>query len=198
MNGVLESLEAIGAIYRNTHVVYTSGRHGREYVNKDALYPHTKLTSQFCRLMAVPFIPESIEVVAAPAVGGVILSQWLAFHLTELTGKEVLGIYAEKAPTGGFQFKRGYGNLLKGKRTLVVEDILTTGGSVKQLVEVARTHQANIVGVTALCNRGGIQKEALDVPRLFSLVELSLESWEASACPLCQQKIPINTQVGKG
>ncbi|MEZ4820639.1 MAG: phosphoribosyltransferase family protein [Bdellovibrionota bacterium] len=69
----------------------------------------------------------------APVIGGVILSQWIAFHLTQLSGKEVLGVYAEKSEQApGFELKRGYGKLVAGKNVLVVEDILNTGGSIKK------------------------------------------------------------------
>ena len=94
---------------------------------------------------------------------------------------------------------RGYDELIRGKRVLVLEDILTTGNSVKKVIEVARQIPCDIVGVAALCNRGGITSAQIgNVPELFSLLELSLETWEPKDCPMCQQKIPINTSVGKG
>lgn len=193
------SLESIGAIIRDSHLIYTSGRHGKAYVNKDALYPRTALTSDVCYSMAKAYATENIEVVLAPALGGIVLSQWVAHHLSDMTDTEVLAVYAEKAPSGeGFVLKRGYDQLIAGKRTLILEDVLTTGGSVKKVVELAQTLGAHVRGVAAFCNRGGLTAEALGAPKLFSLLELTLDSWEAKDCPLCKQGIPINTNVGKG
>lgn len=93
---VLQVLGKVGAVITDSHVVYTSGKHGTAYVNKDAIYPHTAETSRLCRAIAERFADDSVETVIAPAVGGVVLSQWTAHHLTELTGREVFGVYAEK------------------------------------------------------------------------------------------------------
>lgn len=195
---IFKLLESQGAVIRNSHIVYTSGRHGSAYVNKDAIYPHTELTSKLCREIAEQFKSTPIDVVLAPALGGVILSQWVAFHLTQILGKEILGVYAEKEGDG-FVVKRGYDLLVKNKNVLVLEDILTTGGSVKKVVEVLRKIPAHVAGVAALCNRGGITAKDLgDVPRLHSLISVNLDSWDALECVLCNQKVPINTSVGKG
>jgi orotate phosphoribosyltransferase len=92
----LQIFGGVNAIITDSHVVYTSGKHGRAYVNKDAIYPHTRETSLLCREIAERFANDGVEVVVAPAVGGVILSQWVAHHLSEITGREVLGTYAER------------------------------------------------------------------------------------------------------
>ncbi len=102
------------AIITDSHVVYTSGKHGSAYINKDAIYPHTIYTSRLCRMLAGQFVDDGVDVVIAPAVGGVILSQWTAHHL------DGLGVYADKSGDG-FVIKRGYDKLIIGKRVLVVE-----------------------------------------------------------------------------
>ncbi|MBI5630876.1 MAG: phosphoribosyltransferase [Elusimicrobia bacterium] len=199
-NEILEMLSGIGAVITGSHIVYTSGKHGSAYVNKDAIYPHTRETSRLCRALAERFAQDGVEAVLAPAVGGVILSQWVAHHLTELKGREVLGLYAEKSEDGrSFVIKRGYDRLLAGRRILVVEDVLTTGGSVRKVVDGARALGAVIIGVAALCNRGGVLARDLgEVPRLEALINISLESWEERDCPLCAKGEPVNTGVGKG
>ena len=121
MNEVIEILTKVGAILPQSHFVGTSGLHMDTYVNKDFLYPHTKETSEVCRLFADKFKDENIEVVVGPALGGIILSQWTAYHLSEICGKEILGIYTEKSPEGGQIYTRGYDSYVKGKRVLVVE-----------------------------------------------------------------------------
>lgn len=191
-------LEKEHAVIRGSHIVYTSGRHGMEYVNKDAVYPHTELTSKLCEVIATRFKNDRVDAVLAPAVGGIILSQWVAYHLTKLLGREILGVYAEKEGEG-FVVKRGYDALIQNKNVLVVEDILTTGGSVKKVVEVLRKIPCNVVGVAALCNRGEIKEADLGgVPRLDSLISVTLQSWDAKECELCAKNVPINTAVGKG
>ncbi len=197
---VLEILGKVNAVITDSHIVYTSGRHGSAYVNKDAIYPHTGDTSRLCQAIAQEYVNDGIEVVIAPAIGGVILSQWTAHHLGELMATEVLSLYAEKSEDGhSFVIKRGYDRLIKGKRVLVVEDVLTTGGSVKAVIEAVRELGGEVVGVGVLCNRGGITAEDIGgVPKMTALVNVNLESWPESQCPLCEKQVPINTNVGKG
>ncbi len=193
----LEQMRAVGALVTDSHIVYTSGRHGKAYVNKDAVYPHADLTSAVTLAMIEPFVSQNIDVAMAPALGGIILSQWAAHHLTRLSKKEVLGVYAEREGDG-FLLRRGYDKLVAGKRVLILEDVLTTGGSVKKTVETAKAAGAKVVGVAALCNRGGVTADFLGVPELRSFLEVKLDSWEEKDCPMCLGKVAINTDVGKG
>ena len=194
---LLQQLTNINAIITNSHIIYTSGKHGSAYINKDAIYPHTALTSHLCLRIAKAFEKEGVEVVLAPVIGGVILSQWIAYHLSQLTQKEGLGVYAEKSE-GEFIIKRGYDQLLPYKKVLVVEDVITTGGSIKKVIDIAKQMQATLVGVGAICNRGGISAVDLDIPQIYSLINIKLDAWDKEACELCQKHIPINTSVGKG
>jgi len=196
----LQAWEKAGALIRNSHIIYTSGRHGESYVNKDAVYPDTALTSKLCRAIAEHFAKARVEVCLAPALGGIILSQWVAHHLSEITRTQVLGVYAEKSEDGeSFVIKRGYDKLIRGKRVLLLEDVMTTGISVKRVVTAARQAGAEIIAVAALCNRGGVTSEEIGgVPELFAQMQLSLMSWEARECPLCAKGVPVNTSVGKG
>ncbi len=195
---ILDLLEEVGA-FRTGHFVYTSGRHGEAYILKDAMYAYPRQTSEVCKTMAEHFTDAGVEAVIGPAVGAAILSQWTAYHLGAITGKEVYGVYADKDGNGGFIIKRGYDKTIKGKNTLVVEDLTTTGGSIKKVVEAARTAGANVVGVVVLCNRGDVKKEDIGNPPTFvSLVNLELESWGESDCELCQKGIPVNIDIGHG
>lgn len=195
----LALFEQCGVLTRGSHLVYTSGRHGADYVNKDALYPIPGVISELCEEIARQFSSAGVDVVLAPALGGIILTQWIAHHLTVMTKKSVLAVFAEKIETPeGFVIKRGYEKLIQGKRVLIAEDVLTTGGSVKKVVELAGKLGAQVVGVAALCNRGGIRAQDIGTQVLFSLTEFSLESWEPSECPMCKKGIPIHTTLGKG
>lgn len=196
---VLQILEKVGAVITDSHVVYTSGKHGTAYINKDAVYPHTAQTSALCRAIAERFADDKVEVVIAPAIGGVILSQWTAHHLTEMTGHEVFGVYAEKSDGDSFVIKRGYDEFIAGRNVLVVEDVLTTGGSAKKVIEVTRAIGGNVVGLGVLCNRGEItSQDVADVPRLDALVNITLSTWDEATCPLCAESVSVNTKVGKG
>jgi len=209
---VTRILASVNAVITNSHLVYTSGKHGSAYVNKDAVYPHTKKTAALCHMLAEEFKDDGVEVVIAPAVGGVILSQWTAHYLSAITDIEVLGVYADKEPIlaaepgevfgaqvgDRFIIKRGYNKLIVGKRVLVVEDIVNTGGSVMKTIAAVRACGGNVIGVGALCNRGGVTTQDLDVAKFVPLTEVTLDAWDEADCPLCAQGVPINTDVGKG
>ena len=193
---VLRIFAEAGAIITNDHFVYTSGKHGSVYINKDMLFIDTRRVSRLCEAVAANFSNEDIDVVVGPEKGGIILSQWFAYHHTRYSA-DVLAVYAEKAGNG-FIFRRGYEKLIIGKRVFVIEDIITEGKSVKGVIEAVRSAGGTVVGVAALCNRGGITPGMIGAPSLFSLIQLQLDSWDKASCPLCARGTPINTEVGKG
>jgi orotate phosphoribosyltransferase len=180
------------AIVTDSHVVYTSGKHGSAYVNKDAVYPSTARVAELCRFLAEAAAPQRPEIVCGPAMGGIILAQWTGHHLG------IPAVYAEKAPDGGMTLRRGYDKLVAGKRVLVVEDILNTGGSIRDAVRAVRDAGGHVVAAAALVNRGRITAAQIDVPALAALLDVDLDAWDADACPLCRDRVPINTDVGKG
>lgn len=195
---VLEILQKVGA-FRTGHFVLTSGRHSDSYVNKDAMYAYTHDLSNLCKAIAERVKGRGVEVVAGPAVAAAILAQWVAYHLAGMEGREVYAVYADKDGQGGFIVKRGYGQLIKGKKTLVVEDLTTTGRSIKKVVEVARAAGAEVVGAFAIVNRGEVSKGDVGAPPFFeALVKIHLDSWEESECELCAKGIPVSTDVGHG
>lgn len=199
---VIRIFEKVGAL-REGHFVLTSGRHADRYINKDAIYPHTDQVWLLCSFLCSQFWSsrvqeEKVQVVVGPEKGGIILSHRVADHFRTL-GDEVVSVFAEKTGDGGFTFSRGYEKYVTGKNVLIVEDILTTGGSVKEVVELVRSHGGNVVGVAAICNRGGVsEKDIGNVPRLASLETVELPSWGEKECPLCKEGVPVNTDVGKG
>lgn len=199
---IMQMFLDVGAVIRDSHFVYTSGRHSSVYINKDALYLHPAVITTICQEMASPFDPQQIDVVVGPAMGGIILSQWVAYHLNrQRSSGETLAVYAQKGADGldkQFYFARGYDKYLPGKNILIAEDILTTGGSVRQVVELIRAHGGNIVGITALCNRGNVQPEDVGGVPIQTLVSIDLETYAAEDCPFCKSKVPINTELGKG
>jgi orotate phosphoribosyltransferase len=199
MNEALELLKQTQAVLTDDHFVGTSGRHMATYINKDALYPHTDAVSKMGELFAQKNKDLDIEIVAAPALGGIILSTWTAYHLSKMKGKEILGIYTEKTPDKNQIFTRGYDQLVTGKNVLVIEDLTTTGGSVKKVVDSVRTIGGNVVGVSVMVNKNPeeVTSELVGAP-LTWLAELRTETYDATDCPLCKEGIPVNTNVGHG
>lgn len=203
---VVAILKKIGAVMTDDHFVYTSGKHGSVYINKDALYPHTAETSQVGKLFAEKFKDVDIDVVAAPAVGGTILSQWTAYHLSQLKGKEVYSVYTEKdkgtlasAAESEHIFRRGYDKLIKGKTVLVIEDLTTTGISVKKVVNAVRANGGTVVAVCVMVNRDpkNVNSDTVGAP-FSSLGVLEASAVDANDCELCKKGVPINTSIGHG
>jgi len=197
-------LKSVHAVLTDDHFVYTSGKHGNVYINKDALYPHTQLTSQIGKMMAEAFSDHDIDVVVGPALGGIILSQWTAYHLSLINqknanNKKVLGVYTEKDQNKNQVFTRGYDDLVKGKKVLVVEDLTNTGGSVKKAVDSVRAIGAEVVGVCVMTNRNPdkVNSEFFDT-KFVALDILEADAVEKDICQLCKQNVPINTSVGHG
>jgi orotate phosphoribosyltransferase len=195
---VLQILKEVGAVLTNDHFVGTKGPHFATYVNKDALYPYTSKTSQVCALFADAFRSYQVDVVAGPALGGIILAQWTAAHLGMMDSRVVLGLYAEKK-AGTLQLTRGYDQLLKGKRVAVVEDITTTGGSLKTLIAAIQAAGGEVVvaGVIVNKNPAAVTSDFFGVP-FIALAELPIPLYSAEDCPLCQAGVPINTKIGHG
>lgn len=197
-NEVITILKKVGAVMSNDHFVGTSGRHIDTYINKDKLFPHTEETSRVGQLFAETCKDLDIEVVAAPAMGGIILSQWTAYHLSKIKGKEIQGVYAEKKDDS-LAFTRGYDEVVRGKKVLVIEDLTTTGGSLKKVIDAVRQNGGTVVAASVMVNKDPdlVTAQALGAP-FYPLTELRVNSYDADECPLCKQQVPINTSVGHG
>lgn len=191
-------LARAGAVISGSHFVYTSGKHGAVYINKDALFMNPVHASALGFAIACEFEESGIEVVLAPAVGAITLGQWVAYHLSKLTESTVLSVFADKSGDG-FVIKRGYASALAGKRTLAVDDILTTGGSAREVVETGRAVGALVIGLAAVVNRGGVTSQMVgDVEKFFCLTNTTLAMYEPDECPFCKTGVPINTRLGHG
>ncbi len=196
---VISILKSVGAIITDSHIVYTSGKHGSVYINKDALYPHTELSSRVGLMFAEKNNDLDVDVVVAPALGGIILSQWTAFHISKLKSKEIFGIYTEKDAQKNQVFTRGYDKFITGKKVLVIEDLTTTGGSVLKVVNSVRAAGGNVTAVSVMVNRNPDSVNAVMMGAPFNaLGVLKAEAFEKQDCPLCKKGVPINTTVGHG
>lgn len=196
---VLQILRRVGALITDTHVVFTSGRHGSVYINKDAIYPHTKDAARIGELFAQAHKDASVDVVVGPALGGIILSQWTAYHLSKIVGREVLGVYTEKDAEKNQVFTRGYDKLVAGKNVLVVEDVITTGGSIKKAINSVAAAGGKVVAAVAIVNRNPKTVDSTVIGAPFTaLADFPSEDFAESDCPLCKQGVPVNTSVGHG
>lgn len=199
MTNVAKLLKSIGAIITDDHFVYTSGKHGSVYIRKDMLYPNTKKTSQVCKLIADKFKSKDIDIVVGPSIGGIILSQWTAYHLSKLKKKEIFGIFTEKDDQNNQVFKREYDKLVKDKNVLIVEDLTTTGGSVKKVVNSVRKAGGKIVAVCVMINRDPANITSITIGAPLSYLGIfKAESFDEKDCPLCKKNVEINTAIGHG
>lgn len=195
---VKKILAKANAVLTDGHFVYVSAKHGDKYINKDAIYPHTKLVKELAKMWAEDFKKSGVEVVVGPAMGGVILSHDAAAELSKILKKDIPGVYAEKDGDGGFTFTRGYDAFVKGKKVLVVEDILTTGGSVKKVIQMTKKAGGKVVGLGVIANRGNVKARDVGVKKINALINLEFNAMDAKDCVLCKNKISVNTNVGKG
>lgn len=200
MKDIFEILKETGALITDDHFVYTSGKHGSVYINKDSIYPHTETTSEVGKLFAERVREMDIDIVVGPMIGGIILSQWTAYHLSKIKNKEVLSVYTEKDSESNQVFgRRGYDKLVTGKNVLIVEDLTTTGGSVAKVVNSVKNAGGNIVSVGVMIDRSieGMSEEIIGAP-FFTLGRLATEVFEASDCPFCKEGKPVNIKIGHG
>ncbi len=197
---LLEILKRLEVVLTNDHFVYTSGKHGEVYINKDALYPHTRETAQVGRMLAELILANNLipEVVVGPALGGIILSQWTAYHLSELLGKEVLSVYTEKDEHKNQIFTRNYDQLVTGKKVVVVEDIVTTAGSLKKTLESVRQAKGKVEAAVVMVNRNPEVTDEVVGTKFLALATLPAEAWDESDMPDWLRARPINTKVGHG
>ena len=199
MRDIISILKSVGAIVTHSHFVGTSGRHMPGYIKKDKLTMHTKTTSEVGKLFANKFKNKNIEAVVAPAVGGIPLSQWTAYHLSQITKKDVLSLYTEKDEKSNQIFKRGYDLVVKNKRVLIIEDATTTGGSVKKVVSSVKKAGGKIVTVCVTINRDPKLVNSKSVGAPFSSLGIfKVPSYKEKDCPLCKKHIPIDTETGWG
>jgi orotate phosphoribosyltransferase len=176
-----EIFEKAGAILKG-HFLLTSGLHSPVYWEKFKVLQSPPHTEQLCRMIADHFRPQKINVVAGPTTGGIIL----AFETAKQLG--VRGIFAEKTGEKERAFKRGF-NIEPGERVLIVDDILTTGGSIRQTIDAVKKLGGEIVGIGVMVDRS---EHAIDfgVP-LFSCHRAETITYPAEDCPLCKAKIPL-------
>jgi len=178
---VEEIFQKSGAILKG-HFLLTSGLHSPIYWEKFQVLQYPDYTVQLCRKIATHFQNQGIQVVAGPTTGGIIL----AFEVARQLG--VRGIFAEKDSSGERSFHRGFG-ISPGERVLIVDDIFTTGKSIREVITAVAKQEGLLVGIGVLVDRS---EQVLDfgVP-LFSCYRSRTQTYQPEDCPLCAARVPL-------
>lgn len=163
------------------HFRLTSGLHSNGYLQSALVLQHPADAGALGAALASKVASWRPDVVLSPALGGVIIGHEVARALT------VRALFAERAD-GNLTLRRGF-SLKPGERVLVVEDVVTTGGSTRETIDVAVAAGAHVVGATALIDRSGGAAQ-LGVP-FETLARLALPTYEPSSCPLCAKGVPV-------
>jgi orotate phosphoribosyltransferase len=174
-------LESTGASLQG-HFRLASGRHSGTYIEKFRIMEDPAATSALCAMIAGHFRDAGARVVAGPAMGGVILAYETAKHLG------LHSIFAEKDKDGRLFFDRGFA-LDSDQPVLVVDDVLTTGGSVKQMLSLVEEAGGKVIGVGFLIDRTNGSVD-FGVP-FYACHSVSIESYPIEDCPLCRQGLPL-------
>ena len=171
------------------HFLLTSGLHSPHYVEKFNVLQHPAYTEKLCQAMAEKFKDQNIQTVVGPVTGGILLAHE--------TGKALgtRAIFTERE-NGRMTFRRGFG-LQPGERVLIVEDIVTTGGSIKEVIDVVKAHGGIPVAVSMLVDRSGGKASFGDVP-CTALLHMNVETYKPEECPLCKQGIPMTKRGRTG
>jgi orotate phosphoribosyltransferase len=180
VDSVLNRFRRVGALLEG-HFRLTSGLHSPGYLQCALVLQHAREAEACGDEIAAKIRDLNPQVVLSPALGGIVIGQEVGRAL------DVRAIFAERQD-GKLTLRRGF-SLEPGERVLVVEDVVTTGGSTRETIDVARAAGATVVGAAAIIDRSGGQQN-LDVP-FHALATLSLPTYQAESCPLCAAGQPV-------
>ncbi len=177
---ILDIFKRSGALL-NGHFLLTSGRHSNIYFQCAKVLQYPKYTEEICRIISENFKNEKIDSVISPAIGGIIVGQEVARQLNKRS------IFAEREDKK-LVLRRGF-SLKEGERVLVCEDVVTTGGSVFEVIDIVQNSGAKVVGVGFIVDRSN-GKVQFGCPQK-SAVKLDVVSYLPGECELCKKGIPF-------
>ncbi|SDY58995.1 orotate phosphoribosyltransferase [Thermoactinomyces sp. DSM 45892] len=175
-----EALTRTGVV-KEGHFLLSSGRHSKQYMQCAQLLQHPSDAEQAGQAIANLFRDLEIDVVVGPALGGVVIAHEVARALG------VRCLFAERKE-GVMELRRGF-EVEMGERVLAVEDVVTTGGSVQEVVTLLEGMGADVVGIGSIVDRSQ-GKTPFTVP-YRALMPIEIQSWEAEECPLCAEGTPV-------
>lgn len=173
--------------YQEGHFRLAGGRHTNRYVQCAHVTQNAAVTEKVCRALAEKCSNRSFDLVVSPALGGMILG----YEMSRILG--IHYVYTERRD-GAMTLRRGF-SISKGAHVLIVEDVVTTGGSVREVMEIVRAFGGEVEQVACLVDRSN-GKVDLGVP-FTSLISYEVEIWPETNCPLCSQGIPITKPAGR-
>ena len=177
---ILEEFRNTGA-YLKGHFRLTSGLHSNEYMQCALVLQHPSIAEKFGRELASHF--GKVEIVVSPAIGGLIIGHEVARAL----GARFL--FTERDPsTGKMILRRGF-TVRPGETAVVIEDVVTTGGSTRDVIETLQADGVKVLGAGSIIDRSGGRAD-LGVPQV-ALATLEVKAWPPDFCPLCQEGIPV-------
>ncbi len=180
---LLALFQELGVV-SNGHFVLSSGLHSDEYWEKFRLLEWPRVTERLCYEIAGRYKHNAISAVIGPTTGGALLAQEVARQL------DTRCLLAEPAPTGGRELRRGFA-LNPTERVLIVDDVLTTGLSLRETLSAIQLFQPAIVGIEVLIDRSGDEAiTQFDVP-CRTLLTVSAHTYSPDECPLCSEGIPV-------
>jgi len=177
---VVEQFRHAGALLEG-HFRLTSGLHSPGYLQCALVLQHPREAEAYGVALAERLRDLGARTVLSPALGGIVIGQEVGRALG------IRAIFAERVD-GTLMLRRGF-SLDPDETVVVIEDVVTTGGSTRETIEVARAAGARVVGAGAIIDRGG-GLQRLDVP-FHALAELSLPTYEPASCPLCLAGQPV-------
>ena len=180
-DNVEQMFEKSGAVLEG-HFLLASGRHSPVYWEKFQVLQFPEYTEQLCRMIADHFREQVIQVVAGPTTGGIILAYEVARQLG------VRGIFAEKEESGGRVFRRSF-HIDPDERVLIVDDVFTRGGSIRDTIDAVNKLKGNIMGIGVLVDRS-TEKIDFGIP-FFSCHRTEVITYLPGECPLCAAGIPL-------
>ena len=179
---VMDLFRKTGA-YKQGHFRLSSGLHSGAYLQCALVLQDPRIAARLCSVLAAKFAADTPDIVIGPALGGVVLAYELARAL------KAKAIFTERDQNGEMKLRRGF-IVSPTYKVLVAEDVLTTGRSVKEVIDLLKQDGIKPVGVAALVDRsggridlGGIKHE--------SLLKLNIPAFSEDKCPLCQEGLPI-------
>ena len=176
----LDIFRQTGALLEG-HFVLTSGRHSSSYFQCAKVLQHPKYLNFFSKIISDHFQTLDINTVISPAVGGIVIGTSVGGELDKKT------IFAERE-NGKMMLRRGF-SISEGEKVLVVEDVVTTGGSVKEVMETVEDLGGEVVGVAVIVDRSNGKVILHD--NQFSIVKLQVESFDENEVPAELATIPI-------
>ena len=180
---LLDMFQQLGVV-SNGHFVLSSGRHSNEYWEKFRLLEWPRVTEHLCRQITSRYKQSGIEAVIGPTTGGALLAQEVARQL------DTRCLLAEPAPDGGRELRRGF-VLHTSERVLIVDDVLTTGLSLRETLSAIEQFQPEIIGLEVLIDRsGGDAITQYGVP-CHALLTVSAHTYYSEECHMCKEGIPI-------